>query len=133
MTIATVLATWAVTFMRGKTAELELKAEERFECERAGARIESALYDPANQRITALVVNLGDIDLSDWRLNVYYTPVNVTSYTPDNANQTLSPGTRQAFSVEPITKAPIKILLQSMNCPKIDLYECSYYAGEFRC
>jgi hypothetical protein len=133
MTIATVLATWATTFMRQKTTELELAAEERLECEKAGARIENAVYDDAGDSITAVIWNDGDINLTNWRFNVYYSEVNITPRFPANANLTLAPGEYGIFTVTDITQTPIKIRLQSMLCPKVNLYECSFHLGEFRC
>lgn len=136
MTVAAILATWSSSFVKTRTQSAEQKQREIAYCEDINMEVESAKYDPGAGEITALAWNIGDTNLTDFQINVYYSEINVTSKTPSNSNKTTAPGDFVTLKVSNIDKTPKKIGILSMKdkCPEIQpLYECSYTGKEFVC
>ena len=81
ITIATFLASWATTFTRTKTEEFSRTGQQiTSQCQYARLTIDNAVYDDSKGEITAVVWNMGRMDLSDFQFIVYYSDLNITSH-----------------------------------------------------
>jgi len=134
ITIATFLASWSTTFTRTKTEEFSRTGEEiTAECQYARLVIENAVYDGVNDKITAVVWNMGKTDLSNFQFNIYYSDINITKATPSNYNITLKNGDFATFVVDNVTSTPQKIQVRSLLCPTESIYTCIYAGNKFSC
>ena len=134
ITVATFLATWSTTFAKTQTQEFTKAGREiASQCQYANLQVETAVYDDADDKIIAVVWNMGKTELSDFQFLVYYSDVNITTLTPEESNRTLSTGDFYTFTVYNVTSTPKKIQVRSLYCPRESIFTCIYSAGKFNC
>ena len=134
ITVATFLASWSTTFARTQTEEFSRAGEEiAAKCQYANLQVETAIYDSSEEKIVAVVWNMGKVDLSDFQFLVYYSDVNITTLTPTEANKTLSTGDFYTFTADGVTSTPEKLQVRSLYCPRESIFTCIYSSGKFNC
>lgn len=134
ITVATFLASWSTTFAKEQTEEFSRAGEEiASNCQQANLQVETAVYDSSDESITAVVWNMGRVELSNFEFLVYYSDVNISTLTPSNSNRTLSTGDFYTFTVDNVTSVPEKIQVRSKYCPRESIFTCIYSAGGFNC
>lgn len=134
ITVATFLASWSTSFARTQTEEFERAGKEiTAECQYANLQIETAIFDDSDEKVVAVVWNMGKTELSNFQFLVYYSEVNISTLTPTDANKTLSTGDFYTFTVENVTDTPEKIQVRSLYCPRESIFTCLYSAGKFNC
>jgi len=134
ITVATFLASWSTTFAKSQTEEFSRAGEDvTSKCQYANLQVETAVFDDSEDKIVAVLWNMGKTELSDFQFLVYYSDVNITTLTPTEPNRTLSIGDFYTFTVENVTSTPQKIQVRSMYCPRESIFTCVYSAGKFSC
>lgn len=134
ITVATFLASWSTTFAKTQTQEFSKASEEiSAECKYANLQIETAVYYGSEEKVVAVLWNMGKVQLSNFQFLVYYSDVNITSISPEEANATLSTGDFRTMTVYNVTSTPEKIQVRSLDCPTESIFTCIYSAGKFSC
>ncbi|RLJ01379.1 MAG: hypothetical protein DRP11_04480 [Candidatus Aenigmatarchaeota archaeon] len=131
ITVAAVLATWASSFVKTQTQTIEQSAEQT-ECTKANLRVEEAEWDQANSQLNVLVLNIGDVELSKFKIYIFTSATQFTEETPSNSDDVLAKGDYGSFSV-PMSSEPVKIQVISDTCPVEAKYTCTYVSGRFIC
>jgi len=134
LAVATFLSTWSTQFTKERTEEFSKVGKElSSQCQYANLQIETAIYDEVDDKIVAVVWNMGKTDLSNFQFLIYYSDVNISTLSPTDSNITLSTGDFHTFTVYNVTSIPKKIQVRSLNCPRESGFTCVYSGGKFIC
>lgn len=137
VSIGVFLAGWATQITQGKKAEVKAISEEQEKCGAAFVEIKDAIYDSGTGEITALVHNGGGVNITDWRIDIKYSSVDIETKKPSDSDFVLEPGYKHAFTVTS-SKTPTEIEVWTNECPESERYpnarySCAYSGGNFIC
>ncbi len=134
ITVATFLASWSTSFAKEQTEEFTRAGEEiASNCQNANLQVETAVYDESDEKIVAVLWNMGKVDLSEFQFLVYYSDVNISTLNPEEANITLKTGDFHTFTAYNVTDTPEKLQVRSLYCPRESIFTCIYSSGKFNC
>lgn len=134
-TVAAMLATWSQGLVKQQKQKFRQERIETEICQALDLRVESAVYDSSKNSITTLVWNTGDKNLTNFKIDVYYTKVNLTTKIPSNSKEKIPPGEFISLKVANVeTPKKIEIRSRADECPKIQpLQTCTYSDGKLSC
>jgi len=107
--------------------------ESNVQCQYANLQVETAVYDDSEDKIVAVVWNMGKQELSNFEFLVYYSEENMVTLTPEDADIVLSEEEWHTFTVEDVISTPVKIQVRSSDCPRESIFTCIYSSGKFNC
>ena len=115
MTIAGMMAYWASSFVRSRTALWENQTITS-ECQFADFKIYQCTYNTSASKINLLLENLRDVELKELKLYVLYPNDIISSAIP--LNTTLTAGSVQAYYISGITQNFTKVIVKT-HCPDV--------------
>lgn len=120
LTIATagIVSQFYLKFTRERTREVSDRGSETITCSYAGLYINDAMYNASTKRMVLDVTNTGQIDLSDFKIQIQYGNRSTSEFIPTRSNMTMSPGDNWLFKNSSIGSCDIdKIIFLSERCP----------------
>ena len=114
MTIAGMLAWWASSFVKERTAAWENQTAGG-ECDLADFEVYRCSYDPDNQKINMMLNNRRNIELMNLIVYVIYQNTSTFEYP---LNESLSPLALKSYSVSPVSSDYSTIMVKT-HCPNV--------------
>lgn len=118
----------------------KLKEKQSRGCFDISLQADSADFDVAEGKITTTLRNTGGVDLTDFRLIVYYdsNPLLPQIRTPENSKEVLVPGDITVIENWKIEEKPDRMVVEALwksgQCPDIQpLDECRFVGNSFVC
>lgn len=140
MASAVIIIIWTQGLIGGRLEEARETGTRALNCLGVRLRADSASYNDAEDSVRAVIRNIGNADITDFRLIVYYEsdPIFPNEFTPPNAVEKLAPGGLLVLTANGVNQRPAKLLIEGYwkrdQCPDIQpLYECKYVGGDFVC
>lgn len=120
LTIATagIVSQFYLRFTRERTREVSDRGSETITCSYAGLYINDVEYNATSDRLVLDVTNTGQIDLSDFKIQLQYGNRSTSEFIPTRSNETMNPGDNWLFKNSTVGTCNIdKIIFLSERCP----------------
>lgn len=113
MTIAGILAYWATGFVRTSLPDVN---ETDAECRMADFSVYSCTFDNSTKKLSLILENLQDTELTNMRLFFIYANLSVSDAVP--LNTTLTAGALKPYAITGVDANFTKIMVKT-HCPEI--------------
>jgi len=119
ISVASIIGPWLVDFIGESTEDATERGEKDIECTYAGLHVRGVTEEQnENTTLSAEVENVGDIDLSDFWVELTYEDASIESMRPEGYEEELVKGSRRVFSVDIDTTGDVeKLRVFSADCP----------------
>ncbi len=140
MAAAVIIIVWTKGQIGSELREADLSIARAESCGQVRIKADNAAYDDVGRTVTAVLRNVGDASITDFRLIVYYEsdPIFPNIFTPSNFDAKMQSGELLVLKATDVTQRPSKLFIEGLwkkgQCPDIQpLYECRYIGTTFVC
>ncbi|MFB6075697.1 MAG: archaellin/type IV pilin N-terminal domain-containing protein [Candidatus Aenigmatarchaeota archaeon] len=115
---AGIVSQFYLRFSRERTKEVADRGSQTITCSYAGLYINNAEYNATSNLFLLDVTNTGQIDLTDFKIQIQFGNRSTAEYIPTRFNETMSPGDNWFFKNSSIGTCSIdKVIFLSERCP----------------